>query len=416
MAYSGFDIYRLLRSPGDSSSIDHAGDSCGKLSTIHNNVADKLTDGQAALNSFWKGQAADAGSAGLGPMVTTSRTAAQNMAMMQQHLSQQSVAFNYAKNNVVEVAASRPDDQKLTDYISIGASDDEKAAAEFDDKTKKNVAVYQDYDQNSAPRTQTMPMDYPAAHDPSVSAGGFTPDPQVPGPGLPSGPHVSGSGGHSSSHSSGGSHSYSGGGPSTHAVPPGAEHIPAPPPPSSSHGAVPPPAHAPNDGTQTSSSWSGPASGQNPGGAPSWQSGPGSSSGLGGGSGSGLGGGAGVGSVGLSGGFGGASGGSAGGRGAGGGFGSGGSGATTGRGLGAGAGTGSGALGEGAGRPGMGTAGATGAKGQAGMGGMGAGGAGKGKGSEDEEHQRKILLPEQDPDSLFGGYDGDRPTPPVIGA
>ncbi|SEO56535.1 hypothetical protein SAMN04489732_101451 [Amycolatopsis saalfeldensis] len=64
----------------------------------------------------------------------------------------------------------------------------------------------------------------------------------------------------------------------------------------------------------------------------------------------------------------------------------------------------------------MGTAGAAGAKGQSGMGGMGAGGAGKGKGGEDEEHQRKILLPEEDPDSLFGGYDGDRPTPPVIGA
>ena len=52
----------------------------------------------------------------------------------------------------------------------------------------------------------------------------------------------------------------------------------------------------------------------------------------------------------------------------------------------------------------------------AGMGGMG-GGAGKGgKGGEDEEHQRKILLPEEDPDSIFGGYDGDKPTPPVIGA
>jgi hypothetical protein len=51
------------------------------------------------------------------------------------------------------------------------------------------------------------------------------------------------------------------------------------------------------------------------------------------------------------------------------------------------------------------------------MGGMGAGaGAGKGKGGEDEEHQRKITLPEQDPDSIFGGTpDGVKPTPPVIG-
>ncbi|MER6874545.1 hypothetical protein ABT279_30745, partial [Amycolatopsis sp. NPDC000673] len=79
-------------------------------------------------------------------------------------------------------------------------------------------------------------------------------------------------------------------------------------------------------------------------------------------------------------------------------------------------GTGAGALGESAGRPAMGGgAGAAGAKGQPGMGGMGGGGKG-GKGPEDEEHQRKILLAEEDPDSIFGGYDGNRPTPPVIGA
>jgi hypothetical protein len=60
-------------------------------------------------------------------------------------------------------------------------------------------------------------------------------------------------------------------------------------------------------------------------------------------------------------------------------------------------------------------AGAAGAKGQAGMGGMGQGAKG-GKGAEDEEHQRKIILSEEDPDSIFGGYDGDKPTPPVIGA
>jgi hypothetical protein len=50
------------------------------------------------------------------------------------------------------------------------------------------------------------------------------------------------------------------------------------------------------------------------------------------------------------------------------------------------------------------------------MGGMGAG-AGKGKGGEDEEHERKVTLPDQDADELFGGYpDGMRPTPPTIGA
>jgi len=50
------------------------------------------------------------------------------------------------------------------------------------------------------------------------------------------------------------------------------------------------------------------------------------------------------------------------------------------------------------------------------MGGGGMGGGKGGKGGEDEEHQRKITLQEEDGDSLFGGYDGDKPVPPVIGA
>jgi hypothetical protein len=37
--------------------------------------------------------------------------------------------------------------------------------------------------------------------------------------------------------------------------------------------------------------------------------------------------------------------------------------------------------------------------------------------AEDGQHQGKILLSENDPDSIFGGFDGgQKPTPPVIGA
>ncbi|HEV7978555.1 hypothetical protein [Amycolatopsis sp.] len=61
--------------------------------------------------------------------------------------------------------------------------------------------------------------------------------------------------------------------------------------------------------------------------------------------------------------------------------------------------------------------GAGGKAGGTGAGGMGGMGGGKGQGAEDEEHQRKILLPEEDPDSIFGGFEnGQKPTPPVIGA
>lgn len=84
--------------------------------------------------------------------------------------------------------------------------------------------------------------------------------------------------------------------------------------------------------------------------------------------------------------------------------------------MGPGRGVGAGMPAEGAmrGNPAGGpVAGGAGRPGAPGMG----GGAGKGgKGAEDEEHQRKIMLQEEDGDSIFGGYDGDKPVPPVIGA
>ncbi|MFE3172039.1 hypothetical protein ACFXPA_41200 [Amycolatopsis sp. NPDC059090] len=409
MALTGNDIYNQIHNPGDTTGLDAMGGGCGDLKSIHNEVATKLTESQAALNSFWKGQAAETGKAGLAPLITTSHLAAEKMDSMQKSIAEQSAAFNYVKNAVVPVAASRPDDQKLTDYVSLGASDDEIAAAEFDDKTKKNVEAYGQYQLSTDPRTQTMPMDYPAAHDPNVSSGGITPDQPAPGTGgrVGSGAgHHSSGGGSSHNYGGGPSHSYSSG-PSTYSAPPGAAGMPVPPPPGHG-GPVAPPVSPPNDSTRAA--WADPTP---PPPSQAWQP----PSGLPGGGNTGNGGMNGAfGPVGGLGGFGPTSGG-------GGGFGPGGSGAGSGGAGGPGAGprgvgggTGAGALGESAGRPAMGGgAGAAGAKGQPGMGGMGGGGKG-GKGPEDEEHQRKILLAEEDPDSIFGGYDGNRPTPPVIGA
>lgn len=409
MAVTGHDIYNQLHNPGDTTGLDAMGGGCGDLKSIHNAVAAKLTESQAALNSFWKGQAAESGKAGLAPLIATSHIAAEKMDSMQKSIAEQSAAFNYVKNAVVPVAESRPDDQKLSDYVSIGASDDEIAAAEFDDKTKKNVEAYGQYQQSTDPRTQTMPMDYPAAHDPNVSATGIAPD--QPTPGTATGRVGSGIGHHSSGGSS--SHNYGGGyssGPSTYSAPPGAAGMQAPPPPG--HGGVvtPPVTPPPNDSTRAA--WADPT--PPPSTPPTWQ--PPSSAPGGGNPGTG----GFNGGFGPVSGFGGGFGPTAGGSGSGGfgpgGSGSGGAGSSAGP-RGVGGGTGAGALGEGAGaaRPGAGGAGAAGAKGQPGMGGMGGGGKG-GKGPEDEEHQRKILLAEEDPDSIFGGYDGNRPTPPVIGA
>ncbi|MGW4482479.1 hypothetical protein ACWEOE_01445 [Amycolatopsis sp. NPDC004368] len=418
MPQTGFDIYQQLHNPGDTSGLDAMGGGCGQLRNIHNDVAEKLTTSQTTLNTFWKGQAADTGSAGLSPLINTSRTAAQKMDTMRQSIEEQSSAFTYVRNNVVQVDQNRPDDDTIEDWLSIGASDDEIKAAQFDNDTHKNVELYDGYHQSSQPRTDTMPADYPAAHDPNVSAGGVTPNPIDTG--ASGGTHAADSGTHSA-----GSHI---GGPSNYNAPPGAAGYQAPPPPGhSSTGAQTPPV-VPAANASTTAAFAGPT--QTPGGpgSSSWQ-GPGGTGvnapGGGGASASSLGFGP-VGGFGPgSGGFGPDGGGSGSSRGFGpggsSGFGPGGSAsggaAGVGRGVGAGAGTGAGAMGEGAGTARPGGMGAAGAKGQPGMsGGMGAAGGKGGKGPEDEEHQRKILLSEEDPDSIFGGYDGNRPTPPVIGA
>ncbi|WP_329069505.1 hypothetical protein [Amycolatopsis sp. NBC_01480] len=416
MTYSGWEIYQKIHEPGDTSTLTAAQNSSGKLKGIHEQLAQTITDTQSSLNSFWKGEAADGAAAGLRPLIQSSQIAAENLDRAQRSMQEQVTAFAHVRDTARPVDKDRPDDNSFGDWISIGASDDEKKAAQFDSDTRFNVDLYEPYYQSTQPRSSTLAPDYPAAHDPNVSAGGITPDPVAPGT-TSGGHHSSGSGGHSSSHSGG----YSGG-PSSYSAPPGAAGYQAPPPPGSHGGGPGGGVNVPSPGSpgddHTSAAWANPS-------PPPAQSGPvtgviGNGFGPGsGGPGGGSGGGGFSGGFGPVGGFGG-SGSSGGGFGPGagakaGGFGSGG--ASGGRaGIGGGAGSGAGAGGESAGaaRTGMG-AGAAGAKGQPGMGGMGQGAKG-GKGAEDEEHQRKVLLSEEDPDSIFGGYDGDKPTPPVIGA
>ncbi|QYN23955.1 hypothetical protein [Amycolatopsis sp. DSM 110486] len=416
MTYSGFDIFTLIHDPGKTDTLDRAQGASSKLKTIHENISQTMVQGQTALSAFWKGQAADSGTAGLSPLIQSSQITAENLDRAQRSMQEQSSAFVYVRDNARDVPKDRANDNTPEDWLSFGASDDEKTAAKFDADTKFNVDLYEPYYQSTQPRRTTLAPDYPAAHDPNVSAGGITPAQVTPV--TSGGPHSSGSGGHSSGHSGG----YRPG-PSTYSAPPGAAGYHAPPPPGHSTAGVNTPAA--ND--TTSAAFAGPTQTQGGPGSSSWQGpggvgvngpGGGNSSGFGPGFGpvGGFGGGGGFGPGGGRGGFG------PGGSGSGSGFGPGGGGASggaagAGRGVGAGAGTGAGAMGEGAGAARPGGMGAAGAKGQPGMGGgMGAGGAKGGKGTEDEEHQRKILLSEEDPDSIFGGYDGNKPTPPVIGA
>ncbi|MER6875917.1 hypothetical protein ABT279_37800, partial [Amycolatopsis sp. NPDC000673] len=251
MTYSGFDIFTKVHDPGDTSSLDSARDTSSQLKTIHENIVRNLTESQAKLNAFWKGKAAETGTAGLTPLIQSSQIVAENMDRAHRSMQEQSDAFRYVKQNARQVGKDRPDDQKLSDYVSIGASDDEKAAAQFDSDTKFNVELYEPYYQSTQPRKTTLAPDYPAAHDPNVSATGITPDP--PTPGSTGGQVGSGAGHHSSggsSHNYGGgpSHSYSSG-PSTYSAPPGAAGMPVPPPPGHG-GPVAPPVSPPNDSTR----------------------------------------------------------------------------------------------------------------------------------------------------------------------
>lgn len=185
MPYTGADIYNLMHNPGDTSSLDSGRAAAEALKGVHENLGKMLANSQKALDLFWKGTAADGAKQGLNPLIQASQIAAQNLDRTQQSIADQSSSFTTTKNSVRQVADARPDDQKFTDYVSIGASDDEKAAAKFDSDTKFNVEQYTNYEVSTNPRISFLPADYPSAHDPNVSAGEITP--ATPEPGLPAG-------------------------------------------------------------------------------------------------------------------------------------------------------------------------------------------------------------------------------------
>jgi hypothetical protein len=412
MVYSGKEIFDKLNAfPATTQSLDAAEVASHKIKEIHHDISKSMTDSQAALNSFWKGKGAENAAAGLAPLIQSSQAAAENLDRARLSMYDQNSSFHETRGAVVPVEAERVGDNGPLDLVSIGASDDEIAAAKFDSDTKHNVDTYEAYYQSTVPRETQLPATYPAAHDPNVDVGGVTPDPIDPGQAGPQpidGKQGSGGG------SDGTRAAGFGGGPSTYTAPPGAVNYQVPLPPVSNPvpdprpPVVQPPGFRPPSDNTDLSSWKPPVN--PPGSRPPGGYVPPGSGGGGGGFGP-MGGG--FGPVG-GGGFGPGSGG--GGGGLGGGKMTGGTPGAGGGGLSGGRASGVGMPGEGGVRGGSAMGGAAGGKaGANGMGGMG-GGKG-GQGAEDEEHQRKILLPEEDPDSIFGGFEnGQKPTPPVIGA
>ncbi|RZQ65398.1 hypothetical protein [Amycolatopsis suaedae] len=373
---------------------------------MHQNVATALGEGQRALSEFWKGGGAQSASAGLNPLVQANHTAAQNMQQARQSMFEQNQVFHERRGSLSAISSERPDDSGLDDMISIGASDDEVAAAQWDTDNRNNMAQYEAYFNATEANRPKLAPDYgPVAATPTAAP----PDAHGPGSKVDGGrldgfDAPSGRGGNDDTHAAGFT-DPGGGRPQT--PPPAAPPPPqAPPPPV----AGPPQGPLPGTGPSNAQPKPGPrpqtprpgpmppggglAQGPRPGG---FGPRPGGTAGFGPGGSRGPGFGPGGGAP----------------RGPGG-FGPTGSVPSQ---PGAGRLTGGGLPGEAVrGGPAAAQAGGRGTPGMSGMA-PGAAGAGRGQGAEDEEHQRKTVFVPDDPEGLFGGLpDGERPTPPTIGA
>ncbi|HEY2058446.1 MAG TPA: WXG100 family type VII secretion target [Amycolatopsis sp.] len=426
--YTGADVYaRMHRFNGDTSTLDSGQQAAQALKGGHDDLVARITKLQGKLDGSWQGDASQKAQAGFAPLIQSSQQAADDLNRSAESITAQNSGFHETLTKLAPMDSNRPDTNDLASYNPFHASDSEKKAAQWDTNDQANKNAYGSYYATTDGNRNSAAKDYPALN---AAPAGLAVAPPPPGghgtsgtggtggtgsTGGPGGTGGTGHGGVPSGHSAGGTgqvgpHSTATGpSPAASGTAPGGTH---------GAGATPPPyGGTSTDSTSTAGYTPKPPASN----APGFGSGqlPTFGPGSGGGD-SGTGGGAGpIGGFGVPGGSGsGLGGGTAGGIGAGTGAGAGSRlGGGSGPQLGNGAGTGSGGpAGQGVARPGGGTAGAPGAKGSSGMGGMGAG-AGKGKGGEDEEHERKVTLPDQDADELFGGYpDGMRPTPPTIGA
>lgn len=428
-------VQQVQQGPG-TSSWDSGSSMVQKMIQEHNQNGDDAQQITTMLESVWTGDGADAARARLRPLSDASSTSAQAYVVNGQKLVDTTHGYNDMKI-ALQAMPPTPPHKNLWDQGTPWDTDTEKQINEYNAAANHNVDRYQKYADQAKTNGQGLNSNYgqvsgfdgqnlkidsgedrgkgkTGSHEkvyrkggqdsggPGVSGGPGTVGGPGNGPGT-SGPGIGGPGTSEPGTSGPGSTGSGGtGGPGGVLYPPG--------------GVTVPPGYRPGDGDGTSTAgWTPPSvdrgggSSWTPSTPTSWGNGTGNSTGAGNSGGStwtpgGFGpfGGAGE-TAGRSGGIAARLGGGAG------------------TGVGAGAGVGAGE--EGAVRGGAAAAGkgAAGAKGAPGMGGMA--GAGKGKGEEDKEHQRKYGI---DDDSAFSLVDenGERtldprtglpPTPPTIG-
>jgi hypothetical protein len=368
-------IYKKI-STGNTGSIDGGIGAAKDLETVHSDRVGKIDSLNGAMDGAWQGNSAAAAQAGGHALSIWHDDSATNLQKSHTFLTNQKDSFHTVQGQVHQLPDSPP---KMGFWDHAPWSDKDDEINKYNDNSKANVQAYTAYYTSSAQNAGGMPT-FNTWKGNNISDGTGDPN-NIPG---------GGGGGHIGSGGGGGGGSFN---PNTK-VPTFNSNVPSTP-----HSNLPNvPTHdpnstnlpnVPNDHT-SASSYVPPSvdpSTFNPSGF-----GPGGGGGAGGGFGPG-GGGAGGGSAAF-------------GPGAfGGGFGPGG----------ASSGAAAGGAGEGAGgmRGGAMGGGAAGKAGSSGMGGMGGGGRGGGKkGEEDQEHQTKYLV-EEDNNELFGS---DQLTvPPVIG-
>lgn len=410
--YTGAQIFELMNSNcSTTETLDQAQVASHRLEVAHTELADALMAAEGRVNTFWSGAGADSASNGFKPLIDASHRGAEGMHEARLSMYDQNEVFHRVRGNLRPLPQQRPGCDGLTDVLSIGASDAEIAAAKWDDDNRHNIQQYDTYSTTTDSNRTRLVKHYDPVQPEFEGAPLETSQPESIGSiGDRTGTAPSG---------------YSGGipgpsnGPGGYTAPAGYTPPPASPPASPpAPSSTPPPAtqqppaanwRPPNQST-TPSFATPPAKAVNPdgsyrtlGGLPS--RGPGGFGPTGrpdGGSGP------------VGGGFGPRGGAGFGPVGSGGAPGTPGSNAPPGGGRSTGSAP-QGPSGQPAPRPGSTPTGSGSTSGSA-RGAMPMGGAGKGQGGEDETHERKFILPDDDPDDLFGGTpDGVKVVPPVIG-
>jgi hypothetical protein len=194
--YTGWDAYNHMHNPGSTASLDSAHEATTALQTSYANLADALTKSQSSMNNFWQGKGSDSAQTGLSPLINNSKDSAEKLGTSAESLRSLSVAFTETKNKMIPLG-DRPTADGLFNTEFLDSGDYIHARDAWDAKAQQNVDAYQLYRTAAQEYTQSMPTNYPSvtdaagqaatapnSADPNVSTGGSHSSPQSSSSGM----------------------------------------------------------------------------------------------------------------------------------------------------------------------------------------------------------------------------------------